>query len=296
MRKAVFGLFVFCFAVSTGLGAPLRVASLSTITTDIAKNVGGELVQVDAIVKPGIDPHEFQPTPGDLKIISNASLVLTTGKGIEGYLDKLKETTGNKEKFIDTGSTLKALAMAAEESGHGHSHGTMEDPHWWHSINNVKKATAVVKDAFIRVDAANKTVYEKNAADYLAKLSELQAWATEKIAELPREKRKLVTSHDAFQYFAKDYGFTVHPVKGVSTSDQPSSKKVGELIVLIKEQGVKAIFAENIENPKVLSEITKETGAKLGGELYADGLGDKEAKTYVEMVKYNITTIVNSLK
>jgi len=294
--KPVLAILLTSFVSLAAAYAELKVASLSTITTDIAKNVGGDKIDLFPLVKAGVDPHEFQPTPSDVKKIADASLVLFTGKHIEGYLTKLEETVGGKVKFIDTGATVKALPMAAEESGHGHSHGTGEDPHWWHSINNVKKATAVVRDAFIKADVANRTVYEKNAADYVAKLDELQAWATEKVAELPRAKRKLVTSHDAFQYLAKDYGFTVHPVKGISTSDEPSSKKVSELIVLIKEQGVKAVFAENIENPKVLSEITKETGAKLGGELYADGLGDKEATTYPDMVRYNLTTIVEGLK
>jgi len=294
--KSILAILLTSFFSLAAAHAELKVASLSTITTDIAKNVGGDKIDLFPLVKAGVDPHEFQPTPSDVKKIADASLVLFTGKHIEGYLTKLEETVGGKVQFIDTGATINALTMAAEEPGHGHSHGTEEDPHWWHSIKNVKKATAVVRDAFIKADAANKTVYEKNAADYLAKLDELQAWATEKVAELPRAKRKLVTSHDAFQYLAKDYGFTVHPVQGISTADEPSSKKVSALIVLIKKQGVKAVFAENIENPKVLTEITKETGAKLGGELYADGLGDEEATTYPDMVRYNLTTIVGGLK
>lgn len=279
-----------------GAQAELKVASLSTITTDIAKNVGGEKIELFPIVKAGVDPHEFQPAPSDVKKIADANLVLFTGKHIEGYLTKLEETVGGKVQFVDTGASIKAIPMGEEDHGHDHDHKGEEDPHWWHSIKNVTKATAVVRDAFVKADPTNKAVYEKNASDYLAKLDELQAWATEKVAELPREKRKLVTSHDAFQYLAKDYGFTVHPVQGISHADEPSSKKVAELIVLIKKQGVKAVFAENIENPKVLSEITKETGAKLGGELYADGLGDKEATTYPDMVRYNLTTIVEGLK
>ncbi len=289
-------ILAFSILSLVGARAELKVASLSTITTDIAKNVGGDKIELFPLVKAGVDPHEFQPTPSDVKKIADANLVLFTGKHIEGYLSKLEETVGGKVQFIDTGATIKALAMKEDDHGHDHSHASEEDPHWWHSIENVKKATAVVRDAFIKADAVNRAVYEKNAGDYLAKLDELQAWATEKVAELPRAKRKLVTSHDAFQYLAKDYGFTVHPVQGISSSDEPSSKKVSELIVLIKKQGVKAVFAENIENPKVLTEITKETGAKLGGELYADGLGDKEATTYPDMVRYNLTTIVEGLK
>lgn len=268
---------------------PLKVASLSTITTDIARNVGGELIQLDALVKPGVDPHEFQPAPSDIKIISKADLVLTTGKGIEGYLSKLKETVGNKEKFIDTGKNISALKL--EEDGK-----KIEDPHWWHSISNVEKATVVIRDQFIKSDPANKATYEKNADAYLTKLAALKKWANQALSVLPREKRKLVTSHDAFQYLARDFGFQIYAVEGVSTSEQPSSKKVAGLIQLIKDQQVKAIFAENIENPKVLKEITKETGAKLGGELYADGLGDREAKNYEAMVKHNLNTIIQALK
>ncbi len=119
-----------------------------------------------------------------------------------------------------------------------------------------------------------------------------------KVAELPREKRKLVTSHDAFQYFARDYGFKIYPIEGVSTEDQPSSKRVAELIEAIKKQGVKAVFFENTQNPKVIASITRETGAKVGGELYADGLGaeDGDAATYEAMMRHNVTTIVDALK
>jgi zinc/manganese transport system substrate-binding protein len=304
--KILTALIVASLAPVLTLQAELKVASLSTITTDIAQNVGGDSVEIFAMVKPGVDPHEFQPTPGDIQQISSSDLVLYTGRHIEGYMTKLQETVGGDVKFIDTGAAIDPLPMGEEgehhegeahSHSHGHDHGdATEDPHWWHSIANVKKATLAVRDAFIAADPANKATYEKNAAAYEAELTDLQDWATEKVAELPRNQRKLVTSHDAFQYLAHDYDFTVHPVQGVSTADEPSSKKVAALIDLIKAQGVKAIFAENIENPKVLTEITSETGATLGGELYADGLGTTEAATYPEMVKHNVTTIVEGLK
>ncbi len=141
-----------------------------------------------------------------------------------------------------------------------------------------------------------RTLYEKNAAAYLATLTELQKWARQEVAKLPRDKRKLVTSHDAFQYLARDYGFKIYAIEGVSTDDQPSSKKVTDLINTIRDQKVKAVFFESIENPKVVAEITKETGAKIGGELYADGLGEKDASTYSGMMRHNITSIVGNLK
>jgi ABC-type Zn uptake system ZnuABC Zn-binding protein ZnuA len=276
------------FSASSLSAAPLKVASFSTITSDIAKNVGGGDIALTPIVKPGMDPHEFQPSPGDIAAVSDSDVVLLTGKGIEGYLAKLKEDGGHAV-FVDTGAAFPSLRL--DEDGK-----MVDDPHWWHSIANVEKATGVVEAAFAQADPAYAADYHRNAAAYRAKLDDLQRWVRIKIAELPRSERKLVTSHDAFQYFARDYGFTIYPIEGVSTEDEPSSKKVADLIEVIKAQGVKAVFFENIENPKVLQEITRETGAKIGGELYADGLGDREATTYVDMMKHNVTTIVDSLK
>ena len=130
----------------------------------------------------------------------------------------------------------------------------------------------------------------------MTKLENLETWARVELAKLARDKRKLVTSHDAFQYFARDFGFKIYTIEGVSTHDEPSSKKITALINTIKREGVKTVFLESIENPKVASGISRETGAKVGGKLYADALGDKEAATYPEMMRYNITTIVEGLK
>ncbi len=288
MRKFL-GILIFSVAFLAAARAELKVASLSTITTDLARNVGGDKVKLIPMIKPGIDPHEFQPSPSDIKQIATADLVLITGKGIEGYLTKLEEAVGNRGKFIDVGRTIPSLRL--EEEGE-----TVEDPHWWHSIENMKKAAIVVEKAFIEADPANKTTYEKNTAAYLTKLENLETWARVELAKLARDKRKLVTSHDAFQYFARDFGFKIYTIEGVSTHDEPSSKKITALINTIKREGVKTVFLESIENPKVASGISRETGAKVGGKLYADALGDKEAATYPEMMRYNITTIVEGLK
>lgn len=288
MKSLVMLLMAYFMTSAAVSAATLKVASLSTITTDIAQNIGGEFVQISAMVKPGIDPHDFQPTPEDVKQITEADLVLLTGKGLEGYLTKL-ESSAHRAKFIDAGKAFPSLKL--EEEGQ-----EVEDPHWWHSVSNVRKAAALIRDAFAKADPAHQADFEKKASVYFAKLDDLEKWAKEKVASLPREKRKLITSHDAFQYFARDFGFKIYSIEGVSPHDEPASKKVAKLIQVIRDQKVKAVFIENIENPKVIQEITRETGAKLGGELYADGLGAKEATTYVEMVKYNISTIVDNLK
>lgn len=279
----------------------LSVASLSTVLTDIALNVGGDRVAVTNIIKPGIDPHDFQPSPGDIKTLSNAKVILASGLGFESYLDKLRASVGQGPKFVVVGDAIKPIMVDEDHTGHDHghsheAHGKMADPHWWHSIANAKVATRVIRDAFVAADPADKAVFEANAKAYLTKLDDLAKWAKIEIARLPKDRRVLVTSHDALGYFARDYGFEIHPVEGVSTGDQPSSKRVRELIAEIKAEGVKAIFAENIENPKVLGEITKETGAKLGGTLYADGLGATDANTYDAMIRHNVQAIVKALE
>ncbi len=270
----------------------IRVSSFSTILTEVAQQVGGARVEVTGHVKPGIDPHEFEPKPADLKTVGSSQLVLLSAKHMEGYVSKLREATGGKGTFLEVGDGFASLKTADMEN----SARAVDDPHWWHSVANVQRATKIVRDALVKISPADTATFSANAERYLATLDALQKWTKAKLAELPRNKRKLVTSHDAFQYFAKENGFTIYAIEGISSSDQPSSQRVAELIRVVKEQGVKAVFAEAIENPKVLKEITRETGAVMGGELYADGLGEGDASTFEGMYKHNVSTIVDALK
>ena len=287
--KTLMRIALLILAWVSSAGAELKVASLSTIATEIAENVGGSAVRVIPLIRAGIDPHDFQPSPRDLQEIEGADLVVLTGKGMEGYLTKLEGAVGGKAKFVDVGAEIPTLTL--EEDGR-----LVEDPHWWHSIANMKKATSVIRKHFVEADPANKTLYARNAAEYLVKLTDLEKWVRLEIAALPRDRRKLVTSHDALQYFAQEYGFKIYAIEGVSTEDQPSSKKITELIDTIRAQQVKAVFFESVANPKVISEITKETGAKVGGELFVDGLGEKKASTYSDMIRHNVEMIVENLK
>jgi zinc/manganese transport system substrate-binding protein len=277
------------FLGSSSGRADLTVASLSTITTDLAKNIGGTHVKIEAIIKPGIDPHEFEPTPSDVKRVAKADLVLFTGKGMEGFLTKLEEAAGVTGKFVNVGEAVPSLTMTEEGR-------KVEDPHWWHSVENMKRATRLVTDRFEQADPANRGYYEDREKECLASLNELQRWSRVKVAELPSSRRKLVTSHDALQYFARDYGFTILPVKGISTAEEPSSQHVKEIIGVIRSQGVKAVFFESIENSRAVNQIAAETGARSGGVLYSDGLGDTEASTYDSMMRHNVSTIVDGLK
>ena len=294
------GCGLFFTLPASGANA-LKVASFSTVLTEIAEQVGGNHVSVAGLVKPGQDPHEYQPTPDDLRQVADANLILLSGKHLEHYLDKVQQATGGKAGSLSVGDMLPNLKMKADPDelqakAAADRNGMIDDPHWWNSVANVEKATVIVRDELIKLDPASRADYESNAKAYSAKLGELDQWAKRKVAELSRDKRKLVTSHDAFQYLAKDYGFRVYAIEGVSTETEPSDRHIAELIDEIKKEQVKAIFLENTLNPKVTVEITKETGAKIGGTLYADGLGEGDGSTYDGMVRHNITTIVDALK
>lgn len=300
MRFGVLITTVLAVLAISARAEVLRVASLSTVMADLARDIGGERVEVVEIVKPGMDPHIFEPSPGDYKTIANSRILLASGLGFEGYLEKLRPVLEKSGvRLVVGGEVVQPIEGACEghdhSEEHGHHHGT-QDPHWWQSVTNVQLVAHQIRNAFIEVDPAGRETYMKNSAMLDARLGDLAKWVRLQIVKLPKKNRVLVTSHDALGYFAKDYGFEILPVQGISTSDQPSSQKVRDLIGRIQERGVKAIFAESIENPKVLGQITSETGAKPGGVIYADGLGSGEAGTYEGMMRHNVTTIVEALK
>lgn len=278
------------------LQAQIKVASFSTVLSEIAQKVGGKNVVVTSVIKPGQDPHEYQLTPGDLSAATASDLVLLSGKGMEAtYLRNLRDALPKQVQVLAVGDQLPSLTKGAEQGKDAGNEAT-QDPHWWNSISETERATAVVRDALARLDGQHAADYQAGATAYLSALKELESWVKRKVAELPRDRRILVTSHDAFQYFAKDYGFQIDSIEGLTTDQEPSVSHVTAIIAEIKKQGVKAIFLENTLNPKVSVEITRESGAKIGGSLYADGLGPGDGETYEGMFRHNVTTIVDALK
>ena len=286
-------LLAICFLGTEALHAAerIRVSSFSTVLTEIAEQVGGDELMVTGHVRPGVDPHDFQPTPADLKTVGAAELILISSQHMESYVDKLKKNS--RARIVEIGA---AIPGSAGRKGAAAKGAEIDDPHWWHSIGRVQQATRLVRDALVKLRPEAEKRFTENAEKYLARLDALARWARREIAQLPRDQRKLVTSHDAFQYFARDHGFTIHAIEGISSADQPSSQHVAKIIRIIKGERVKAIFTEEFKNPKVLQEITRETGARFGGELYADGLGEGAARTYEGMYRHNVTTIVQALK
>jgi zinc/manganese transport system substrate-binding protein len=289
---------VWMAAMAVVVAAPMRVASLNTVMADLAREVGGGRVEVVEVVAPGIDPHLYEPTPGDLRVMSGSRLVLAGGLGFEGYLAKLQDGLGARGVgFVVGGEMVSPVAACSggHDHDHGHDHGEF-DPHWWHSVGNARRVAAGLRDAFIEADPEGRGVYEENWRALDGRLARLEKWVRLEVAKVPRDRRVLVTSHDALGYFADEHGFEVLPVRGISTGDQPSSRKVKELIEVMRQRGVRAIFAESIENPRVLEQIIAETGARRAGVLHADGLGGGGASTYEGMMRSNVSTMVEALR
>jgi zinc/manganese transport system substrate-binding protein len=277
--------------------APLRVVTLHSVLTEIVTEVGGTEVTVTCLLRPGDDPHTFNPPPAEVRTLAQADLIVASGFGLEPFLDKLVANSGTNAPLVSVSSVVKDVVSSSGAHSREPAQGEA-DPHWWHSLVNVRLATAYVRDRLSALRPAATTLFQTRAAAYCARLDELAAWAQAEVAQLPPSRRQLVTSHDAFGYLARDYGFTVHPLQGISPEAEPSARDLGALIDLIKREHIRAVFADNTENPKLLAAMLRESGAQLGGTLYADGLGPvgSPAATYAGMFRYNLRTIVEALR
>jgi len=271
------------------------VAVLHPLLADLAKQVGGEHVEVVDLIGPTGDPHHFEPAPEDLKRAEVAKLYLASGMGLEGYLPKLQAIIKGKAKLVEVGATLPSLEGACDhdhDHDHAHDHSHAIDPHWWHSIDLFRRATTIVAETFIAEQPENADEFRKNAAAYRSQLDDLERWAKKEIAKIPRDRRHLATAHAAFNYFCKDFGFTAHPVQGMNREQMPDPKQLAELVAELKKDHIVAIFPEKESNPKILQTLTNDTGIRLADPLVADGKG---MKSYDEMMRHNVNAIVKGL-
>jgi zinc/manganese transport system substrate-binding protein len=275
--------------------ADLKVAVLHPLLGDLAKQIGGDQVEVIDLIGPNGDPHHFEPSPEDLKRAENAKLYLAAGMGLEGYLPKLKAIIGNTATVIEVGASFPALKGSCNHEGH-HDHDHDEeheiDPHWWHSIDLFRRATGVVTEALIKAAPGNSAYFRKNAEAYRLELDELERWSKKEISKIPRDRRHLATAHAAFNYFCKEFGFTAHPVQGINREQMPDPKELAELVADLTQDKVFAIFPEKESNPKILQTLTQDTGIRLGEPLIADGTGNLG---YTAMMRHNVSAIVKGL-
>jgi zinc/manganese transport system substrate-binding protein len=301
-RRILIAAAVATFASSAYAQEKLPVVATFSILGDIVSNVGGDRVAVKTLVGPNGDAHVYSPSPADAKTLADAKVIVTNGLGFEGWLARLVKSSNSKAPNIVASNGIKPRKLAGKHShGHGHSHGHSHadgDPHAWQSVANVKVYVANIRDGLIAADPAGKATYEANAAAYLAKLDALDREVRETIARIPPERRKIITTHDAFGYFKDAYGVDFIAPQGVSTDSEASARDVARIITQVKKQKIPAIFMENISDTRLLTRIASETGAKVGGTLYSDALTDEKgpAPTYIDLIRHNIRTLSAALQ
>jgi zinc/manganese transport system substrate-binding protein len=293
-----------CVLVAIFAAAPamaqekLKVVTSFSILADFTKNVGGDRLEVSSLVGPGGDAHVYTPTPADARNVAAAKLVIVNGLGFEGWLQRLVKSAGNKATVVTATKGVTPRKEKADAHGHKHSHAHDEtDPHAWQSVANVKIYVANIRDALAAVDATGAETYRKNAETYLAKLDALDREVRDAVTKLPAERRKVISTHDAFGYFAEAYGITFIAPQGVSTEAEPTARDVARIIGQIKAQKIPAVFLENLSDPRLMRRIAEESGAKLGGTLFSDSLTDEKgpAPTYIDMIRYNIKALTGAL-
>ncbi|UGV28838.1 metal ABC transporter substrate-binding protein [Rhodopseudomonas boonkerdii] len=276
----------------------MNVVASFSILGDLVRNVGGERVAVTTLVGPNGDAHVYTPTPADAKTITSAKLVFVNGFGFEGWLPRLVKSAGGKTDIVTATQGIKP--REAEEGGHDHGgrhdHGH-EDPHAWQSVANAKIYVANIRDALTKADPAGVDVYKANAENYLSELTKVEGEVKAAVAGIPEAKRKVISTHDAFGYFAAAYGIQFVAPQGVSTESEASARDVARIITQIRQTKIPAVFLENVSDPRLIRRIAAETGAKIGGTLYSDSLTAEngDAPTYIAMVRHNIKALAGAL-
>jgi zinc/manganese transport system substrate-binding protein len=293
MRR--FQLLLICLALAASasparaqdrLQDRLNVVASFSIIGDFTENVGGERVHVTTLVGPDGDVHVYTPAPADAKKIADAKLLVINGLGLEGWLPRLLQASGSKAPILLTTKGIAPLKLGSDA-----------DPHAWQSVVNAKIYVANIRDALIAADPADAGVFRANADRYLAKLDALDREVRDTIAQIPQSHRKVISTHDAFGYFAAAYGIEFIAPLGVSTESEASARDIADIITQVKASKIPAVFLENISDPRLMRRISAETGARIGGTLYSDSLtGEKgEAPTYIELVRHNIKALTGAL-
>ncbi len=274
---------------SYGQSQKINVVSSCSIFADMTDNIAGDLINLKSIVPIGGDPHTYSPTPQNARIVEKADLVLINGLTFEGWIEELIENSGTKGETVLITTGVETLKSQEYENS--------ADPHAWMTAKNGLIYIENIKNALIAADPKNTDAYEKNHAAYRETLTALHAEMTAEIAKIPEDKRILITSHDAFSYFGQAYGLRVEPILGVSTEADVQTSDMIRVAKAIKNYQIPALFVESTINPKILQQIAQDNDIVVGGELFADSLGDtdSEGATYVGMLRHNAQTIARAL-
>lgn len=291
-------------------GSPVRAVATFSILGDLVQAVGGAHVAVSTLVGPDSDAHGFSPSPADARKVAEADIVFVNGLGLEGWLDRLIRASGTRAPVVvaSTGVTPIPAPDAHAQDAHvqegaihaagGHDHGDHAvDPHAWQSVANVRIYVANIRDGLAKVDPAHADAYRDAAADYIGKLDSLERDVRATIDGIPPERRRIITTHDAFGYFAAAYGLRFVAPQGVSTDSEASPRDVAAIIRQIRRDRIPAVFLENISDPRQMEQIARESGARIGGKVYSDALSgpDGPAPTYLAMMRANLHAFAAAL-
>jgi zinc/manganese transport system substrate-binding protein len=295
-RRLLLASFLAFAAMPALAQDELPVVATFSILGDLVKNVGGERIALTTLVGPDGDAHVYSATPADAKNLADAKVVFINGLGYEGWMDRLVKASGTKAPLVTATRGIKTQRMAGDAHGHGHAHDET-DPHAWQSAANVKIYVANIRDALSAADPAGKAAYEANARAYSEKLDVLDKEIRAAVNSIPKARRKVITSHDAFAYFRAAYGIDFVAPQGVSTESEASAQDVAKIIRQIRAQKIPAVFLENVSDPRLVRRIADETGAKIGGTLYSDALSDEKgpAGTYIDMMRHNLRQFAAAL-
>ncbi|MCG2627365.1 metal ABC transporter substrate-binding protein [Bradyrhizobium sp. WYCCWR 13023] len=264
----------------------INVVASFSILADFVHTIGGDKVNLTTLVGPDSDVHVYTPAPGDAKRVAEAKLVIVNGLGLEGWLPRLVQSAGSKAQVVTASAGIAPLKL-----------GSAADPHAWQSVPNAKIYVADITDALAAADPDNADFFRAQAKAYLEKLEALDREVRDAVANIQPERRKVISTHDAFGYFAAEYGIQFIAPLGVSTETEPSARDIAAIIGQIKAASIPAVFLENISDDRLIRRIAAETGAKVGGTLISDGLtGEKGlAPTYIDMVRHNIKALTSAL-
>jgi zinc/manganese transport system substrate-binding protein len=287
--------FVVAVALSWCLPAAaqnkLRTVATFSILGNLTAEVAGDLADVAVLVGADIDAHTYQPRPADARSLAEARVLVSNGLGFEGWIDRLAKAAPFKGRAIVATAGVPTLE-AAPTPGHNHAHGP--DPHCWQDVGRVRQYVANIAMGLAEADPANAAHYRDRAEAFDRRLADLDTWVKQEIAKVPAEKRKAITGHDSFRYFAAAYGVQFKSPRGYNTGSEPSAKDVAVLIRQVREQGIKALFVENMTNPGLIDQVARESGGIVGPRLYSDALSgpDGPAPTYEKMMRHNVTALV----
>jgi zinc/manganese transport system substrate-binding protein len=276
-------------------GQPLRAVASFSILGDLVSQVGGEHVAVDVLVGPGADAHVFQPTPAQARMVAQAQVIFSNGLGFEGWMSRLLKTAGYQGRQIVVSQGI-AAQKGAGHGGHSHDHGDA-DPHAWQNPRHAITYVSNIAKGLCEADAPRCDAYRRNAAAYTVQLQALDTEIAAAWAAIPAAQRKVITSHDAFGYYAKAYGVTFLAPQGMSTDSQASAKGVGQLVRQIRQENIKALFVESISDPRLIEQLGRETGVRPAGRLYSDSLSEPngQAGSYLSMMRLNTQALVRAI-